>query len=190
MITRLPARSALAAMLILASTLTAPVAMAATCPDWLDHDLRRLHSQDTVNLCEVAGGKPMLVVNTASHCGFTSQFRGLEALYQKYRSRGLAVVGFASNDFRQAAKSEEEAAQICYVNFGVSFTMVAPSAVTGADANPVFQAINRQSQPPGWNFLKYLLDASGNVVARFPSTVTPDDPELNEAIDNLLAEAP
>ena len=100
---------------------------AATCPEFLNHNLRKLHSQDTVNLCEVAAGKPLLIVNTASHCGYTSQFTGLEQLHEAYKDRGLVVVGFASNDFRQEAKDESEAAAICYKNYGVTFTMMAPT---------------------------------------------------------------
>ena len=88
--------------------LTVP-AVARDCPDFLDHEQRKLHSRDSVNLCEVAAGKPMLVVNTASRCGYTGQFEGLEALHQRYKDRGLTVVGFASDDFRQEADSEEEA---------------------------------------------------------------------------------
>ena len=99
---------------------------------------------------------------------------------------GLVVVGFASDDFSQEADSEEEAATICYKNFGVTFTMIAPGAVTGADANPVFQKINRQSSPPSWNFTKYVVDAEGNVTHSFPSRVTPDDPELIEAVESVL----
>ncbi len=85
--------------------LTVP-AVARDCPDFLDHEQRKLHSRDSVNLCEVAAGKPMLVVNTASRCGYTGQFEGLEALHQRYKDRGLTVVGFASDDFRQEAESE------------------------------------------------------------------------------------
>lgn len=164
------------------------MAMAGECPAFMDHEFRKLHSRDTVNLCDEVTGRPVLVVNTASHCGFTGQFEGLEALHQAYKDRGLVVVGFASNDFRQEAASEEKAAEICFVNFGVTFTMIAPSAVTGGDANPVFQAINQQSQPPRWNFTKYLLDADGRVVETFGSRVAPDDPAMREVIERVLAE--
>lgn len=161
-------------------------AFAAECPSFLDQEFRKLHSSESINLCEQAAGKPLLVVNTASHCGYTGQFEGLEALHQTYRDQGLVVVGFASNDFRQEAASEEKAAEVCFVNFGVTFTMIAPGPVTGEDANPVFQAINQQSQPPQWNFNKYLLNAEGRVVNHFGSRVTPEDPALQEAIESLL----
>ncbi|KPQ00244.1 glutathione peroxidase [Marinobacter sp. HL-58] len=162
--------------------------MAAECPAFLDHDLRRLHSSDSVNLCDVAAGKPMLVVNTASRCGYTGQFEGLEALHKEFSGKGLVVVGFASDDFRQEAATEEEAANVCFKNFGVTFTMIAPTAVTGSDANPVFQAISSQSSPPRWNFHKYLFNARGEVVDAFPSRVTPDDPELRGAIEKVVAD--
>ncbi|MCH8499404.1 MAG: glutathione peroxidase [Marinobacter sp.] len=161
-------------------------ALAGECPDFLSHDLRKLHSRDSVNLCELSRGKPVLAVNTASHCGFTRQFEGLEAVHQRFKDRGLVVVGFASNDFRQEARDEAEAAAVCFINFGVTFTMIAPSAVTGRDANPVFQEINRQSQAPRWNFSKYLINAEGEVVESFPSQVRPDDPRVIAAIERVL----
>lgn len=161
-------------------------AWADQCPAFLDHDQRKLHSRDSVNLCDLAAGKPMLVVNTASRCGYTGQFEGLEALHKQYQSRGLVVVGFASDDFRQEASTEAEAAKVCFVNFGVTFTMIAPGPVTGGNANPVFQELNRQSQPPRWNFTKYVLNSNGQVTASFPSQVRPNDPQLIEALDAVL----
>lgn len=171
---------------LVAGLMGAPAALADSCPAFLDHELRKLHSTDTVNLCDLAAGKPMLVVNTASRCGYTGQFEGLEALHKRYSKEGLVVVGFASDDFRQEADSEAEAATVCFKNFGVTFTMIAPGAVTGADANPVFQAINEQSQPPRWNFTKYVIDRSGTVVDSFPSRVRPQDPELIDAVESVL----
>lgn len=174
-------------MAALAGGLMAPLAAAAeSCPAFLDHEQRKLHSNETVNLCDLAAGKPLLVVNTASRCGYTGQFEGLESLHKRYADEGLVVVGFASDDFRQEADSEEEAADVCFVNFGVTFTMIAPGAVTGAEANPVFREINSQSQPPRWNFTKYVLDNRGNVVESFPSRVRPDDRELIKALESVL----
>lgn len=161
-------------------------AWATECPAFLDHDQRKLHSKDSINLCDLAAGQPMLVVNTASRCGYTGQFEGLEALHKQYQSDGLVVVGFASDDFRQEANSEEEAAEVCFVNFGVTFTMIAPGPVTGSAANPVFREVNRQSQPPRWNFTKYVLNRDGKVTASFPSQVRPDDPQLIEAVESVL----
>ncbi|MBW0148462.1 glutathione peroxidase [Marinobacter arenosus] len=160
--------------------------VSSSCPAFLDHELRKLHSRDNVNLCNMAAGKPMLVVNTASRCGYTGQFEGLEALHRKYQDRGLVVVGFASDDFRQEADTEAEAARVCYKNFGVTFTMIAPGPVTGSDANPVFQHVSGQSQPPRWNFFKYVLDRDGRVVEAFPSRVEPDDPTLVRAVESVL----
>lgn len=159
---------------------------AADCPSYLDHSMRKLHSKEQLNLCEVQAGKPMLVINTASHCGYTRQFKGLEALYQQYRDRGLNVVGFASDDFRQEAKDEAKAAEVCYVNYGVTFTMMAPSHVKGSDANPIFTELANQTQAPSWNFNKYLVDGSGKVVGHFGSNTSPDSKVLQAAIESVL----
>lgn len=159
---------------------------AAACPSFLDRDFRKLHSSQSVNLCALAAGKPLLVVNTASHCGFTPQFKGLEAVHAKYRARGLTVVGFSSDDFNQEAKDEAEAADTCFLNYGVTFTMLAPQKVTGPDANPVFRELARQAQAPAWNFNKYLVRADGTVVKHFDSRVAPDSPEFTAAVESLL----
>ena len=172
--------------LILLLAIFGPLSAYAACPDYLDHSMRKLHSKEEVNFCQAFGNKPMLIVNTASHCGYTSQFKGLEALYKEYGEKGLVVLGFASDDFRQEARDEASAAEVCYVNYGVTFTMIAPSHVKGAEANPVFQALNSQSQPPGWNFNKYLLDASGKVVQHFGSNTRPDSKVLKTAIESVL----
>lgn len=172
-------------ILLMLSLFSSPL-WANECPDFLNYDLPRLHANDTVNLCEAASGKPLLIVNTASHCGFTRQFEGLEALHQRYKDKNLMVVGFASNDFNQEAKTEEEAARVCRENFGVTFTMIAPSYVKGERANPVFQEINRQSEAPGWNFNKYLVSPEGKVVRHFGSRIEPDDEALTQAIEALL----
>ena len=161
-------------------------AAAAACPAFLDREFRRLHAAGTVNLCAVAAGRPLLIVNTASHCGYTSQFKGLEALHQKYRERGLVVVGFPSDSFNQESADAAETAEVCYVNYGVKFTMVATSPVKGKDANPVFRELARQSREPGWNFNKYLVTADGRVAQHFDSRVAPDSPELAAAIERVL----
>jgi len=125
-------------------------------------------------------------VNTASHCGYTPQFKGLESIYEKYKDRGLVVVGFPSDDFNQEARDQAETAQVCYVNYGVTFTMLAPTVVKGSKANPIFQELNRQSHEPTWNFNKYLVAPNGKVVSYFDSEVTPDSPQLSQAIEKLL----
>lgn len=158
----------------------------APCPAFLDREFRRLHSSEKVNLCRIAAGRPVLIVNTASHCGYTSQFKGLEALHQKYRARGLVVVGFPSDSFDQESADAAETADVCYVNYGVKFTMVATSAVKGPDANPVFRELARQSREPAWNFNKYLVTADGKVARHFDSRVAPESPELENAIEGVL----
>jgi len=159
---------------------------AASCPAWMDQSFKQLHSSNTINLCDEYNSKPLLIVNTASHCGFTHQFSGLEALQQRYQQEGLRVVGFASNDFRQAAKSEAEAASICYENYGVTFTMMAPISVKGGDAHPLFKTIAAKSQAPSWNFNKFLVSADGSEIKHFGSSVSPESSELNEAIKRFL----
>lgn len=172
--------------LVAASLLAVPAATAAECPEFLDGEFKRLHSSRTVNLCAEHAGKPLLVVNTASHCGYTRQFAGLEALHRQYGPRGLAVIGFPSDDFNQEARDEQKTAEVCYVNYGVTFTMLAPSSVKGPRANPVFRALAASTQEPGWNFAKYLVSADGRRVQHFRSSVEPDSPELTRAIEQLL----
>ncbi len=165
--------------------LLSPLAQAA-CPDYLDNTMRKLHSKEEVNFCEAYADQPMLIVNTASHCGYTRQFSGLEAVHQRYRDQGLVVVGFASDSFNQEANDEAKAADICYENFGVSFTMIAPTSVRGDDANPVFKQLGSATEPPRWNFNKYLVNRDGEVVAQFGSGTTPESDELTRAIEELL----
>ncbi len=174
-------RSSIASIFLLVST-----SAFAACPEFLNHSMRKLHSKEEVNFCQAFGNKPMLIVNTASHCGYTPQFEGLEALHKKYKDEGLVVLGFASDDFRQEAQDEASAAKVCYVNYGVTFTMIAPSHVKGEQANPVFQSLNEQSRAPGWNFNKYLVDASGRVIQHFGSNTRPDSKVLEQAIESLL----
>ena len=172
--------------LIVLVAMLASAASWASCPEYLDTTMRKLHSSEELNFCESFADRPMLIVNTASHCGFTPQFNGLETLHKKYGDKGLVVVGFASNDFRQEAKDEAEAAHVCYKNYGVSFTMMAPSHVKGEQANAVFKALAEQSKAPGWNFNKYLVDREGRVVQHYGSGTTPESKELQAAIEQLL----
>ncbi len=173
-------------LFVLCATFFFSQQLLAGCPAYLDHSLRELHSKDSVNLCDQFSGQPLLIINTASHCGFTPQFKGLEAVYQKYRAQGLVVVGFASDDFNQEDKDESNAAKICYVNNGVTFTMLAPSKVLGSDANPVFRELASRTEEPSWNFNKYLVNRDGKVVSHFNSDVTPESSELRQAIEQLL----
>jgi glutathione peroxidase len=182
----------LAAMLVTAALsgpstpATAASPAAQSCPAYLNQDFRKLHSSESVNLCKAYAGKPLLIINTASHCGYTPQFKGLEAVHAKYKSRGLVVVGFASDDFNQEDKSEEKAAEICFLNNGVTFTMLAPQHVKGPDAIPLFQELARQSKAPAWNFNKYFVQPDGKVAQYFDSKVTPESEQFTAAVENVL----
>lgn len=156
----------------------------------LQGELPKLRSKDSIDLCEQFAGKPLLVVNTASFCGFTPQFKGLEALYQRYKGQGLEVLGVPSDDFKQESDDAEETAKVCYVDYGVTFNMSQTQPVTGAQAIPLFKELAVQSQAPRWNFSKYVVDRQGRVVASFSSRTLPDDPELIAAVEKAIASAP
>jgi len=160
----------------------------ADCPAQFQGEYRKLHSTENINLCQLVKNKVTLVVNTASHCGFTSQFKGLEALYKQYKDKGLVVVGFASDDFKQEDDDESKAAGICFVNFGVTFTMLAPTHVRGDDANTLFKYLNTESGAPKWNFNKYLVGKDGSVIQHFGSMTSPDADTLKKAIEAALAQ--
>ncbi len=131
--------------------------------------------------------KVVLVVNTASECGFTPQFEGLEALYEKRGSEGFVILGFPADDVAgQEPRSDGQIAEFCEQNFGVSFPMFAKSNVVSEPVNPLFQRLAAAAGPPSWNFNKYLLDRDGRVVERYDVSVEPDDPGLNARIDQLL----
>jgi glutathione peroxidase len=163
-----------------------PVRSEQSCPAFLNQTLRKLHSDQTVNLCQAYGGKPLLIVNTASFCGFTPQFSGLEKLYQQYKDKGLVVLGFASNDFKQEAKNDQEIAKVCRQNYGVTFDMFAPIVVSGANAHPLFKELAAQSHEPAWNFNKYLVNRDGKVVQYFSSHVVPESEAMHQAIVAVL----
>jgi glutathione peroxidase len=156
------------------------------CPSWFKHDFRQLHSNNVINFCEHVKNKPVLIVNTASHCGFTHQLSGLEKIHQRYKNKNLVVVGFSSNDFNQEAATEKKTADICYINFGVKFTMMAPISVKGESAHPFFKALAERSQEPSWNFSKYLISADRSEVQYLPTTVSPESKKLRSAIEALL----
>ncbi|MFI8481260.1 glutathione peroxidase [Pseudomonas sp. NPDC078700] len=165
-------------------------ATAADCPALLNGQLQKLRSKDSIDLCQQFGAKPLVVVNTASFCGYTPQFKGLEAVYQQYKEQGLEVLGVPSDDFRQESSDTGETAKVCFVNYGVTFAMTQPQSVTGDSAIPLFKALSEQTQPPKWNFTKYVVDRQGRVVARFPSSVKPNDPQMIAAIEQALNSKP
>ena len=159
----------------------------AACPALLQHTFPRLQDEKPQALCQYSG-RVLLVVNTASFCGFTPQYEGLEKLYAKYRDRGLVVLGFPSNDFAQETGSNKEIADFCENTFGVKFPMFGKSAVRGSDANPLFKELARQTgRAPLWNFHKYLIGRDGTIVANYSSLTTPDDAALVRALEQQLA---
>lgn len=162
-------------------------AWAAECPALLQGSLPKLRAKETIDLCQRFAGKPLVVVNTASFCGFAPQFKGLEALYQRYKDQGLEVLGVPSDDFKQESKDGAETAKVCYVNYGVTFTMTESQPVRGADAVHLFKVLAEQSGAPKWNFYKYVVDRQGKVIASFSSVTKPDSPELIEAVEQALA---
>jgi glutathione peroxidase len=169
----------------LAATLCATSTFAA-CPEYLNHEMRKLGSKETINFCDAYEGKAMLIVNTASNCGYTPQFDGLEALHKEYADKGLVVLGFSSDDFFQEENDEKDAAAVCYDKYDVTFPVMATSAVRGSDANAVFRGLGEAKGYPRWNFNKYVVDGQGNVVEHFSSNVGPDSQELRDSIDSVL----
>jgi glutathione peroxidase len=160
------------------------------CPAILQHTFARLQDEKPQSLCQYAG-KVVLVVNTASFCGFTPQYKGLEALDSKYRPRGLVVLGFPSNDFAQEAGSNKEIADFCESTFGVKFPMFAKSSVRGPDASPLFKQLAQLSgTTPKWNFYKYLIGRDGKVVDAYSSMTAPDDRAFVREIEKQLGTAP
>jgi len=161
-------------------------AAAGACPALLDYRMNSLKG-DPVDLCQYAG-KVVLVVNTASYCGYTGQYKGLESLYQKYKGRGLVVLGVPSNDFgAQEPGSNEQVADFCERTYQVRFPMLEKAAVSGAQAAPLYRSLAAKTgQAPRWNFHKYLLGRDGSAAGSFGSAVSPDDPALVAAVERAL----
>lgn len=155
----------------------------------LDQNYRRLAGKEVVNLRAEYGGNVLLVVNTASKCGFTPQYDALEAMQAKYNARGFDVLGFPSNDFLgQEPGSEQQIRDFCTLTYGVKFPMFEKVHVKGNDATPLFKALKAATgEAPAWNFHKYLIDRDGNVVASFGSRTKPDDPAVVARIESLLS---
>jgi glutathione peroxidase len=142
-----------------------------------------------INLASLRG-RVVMVVNTASHCGFTPQYSGLEAVWKSRRADGVTVLGVPSRDFKQELPTDGQVAKFCKLNFGVTFPMLHVAKVTGPKAIPLFRGLAAPSwsHQPDWNFNKYLVDRKGRVAMRFPSAITPDAPEMTRAVNALLAE--
>ena len=172
------------------SPVVSPVASAPDdCPALLNRSFARLQDDAPQSLCQYRG-QVLLVVNTASYCGFTPQYKGLEALYAKYRAQGFTVLGFPSNDFgNQEPGNSKQIADFCTNTFGVKFPMFVKSHVTGDEANPLFAELTRLTGThPRWNFYKYLIGRDGKVIDVYSSLSAPDSSSLAAAIDKALAQ--
>jgi glutathione peroxidase len=159
----------------------------ASCPALLNHQFPRLQDEAQQNLCQYAG-KAVLVVNTASYCGYTHQYEGLEALYAKYQKRGLVVLGFPSNDFgQQEPGNAKQIADLCFNTYGVKFPMFSKIAVVGPQRSPLYTQLFKATQvAPSWNFHKYLIARDGKTVTSFPSAMAPGSREVTAAIEAAL----
>jgi glutathione peroxidase len=159
----------------------------ATCAPAFSHTFLRLQDEVPQNLCQYQG-KVIMVVNTASFCGFTSQYEGLEKVYARYKDKGFVILGFPSNDFgQQEPGSNKEIAEFCKNTYDVKFPMFAKSSVSGKDANPLFKMlISKTGTSPKWNFYKYLIDRNGNIVESYNSLSKPDGKSITSEIEKLL----
>lgn len=178
-------------LVILASTsLTAPplAAEEKQCPDTLKHTKRSLVGKSDVDLCKEYLGKVIVVVNTASKCGYTYQYEGLEALYRKYREKGLVVLGFPSNDFGgQEPGTEKQIQDFCRLTYGVEFPMFEKTHASRYNAGPLYKTLaGIAGEYPQWNFHKYIIDRKGNLVASFNSKVEPQSNKMISKIEELL----
>lgn len=170
-----------------ADTKPAPaVPSAAECPSVLRYTVDRLQDEKPQNLCQYAG-QVVLVVNTASFCGFTPQYKSLEALYDKYKDKGLVVLGFPSNDFSQEPANNQKIADFCENTYGVKFPMFSKTTVRGSDASPLFkQLIQITDTSPKWNFYKYLISRDGKQVKSYNSNTDPMDKAFLAEVEKLL----
>jgi len=164
------------------------VAADTPCTPLLDFAKRPLAATEPVQLCDAYRGKVVLIVNTASRCGYTPQYEGLQALYEAKRDQGLVILAFPSNDFGgQEPGSAEEIREFCRINYGVTFPVFEKIRVARDGADPLYQRLAEAAgEYPAWNFHKYLLDRQGRLVASFPSRVRPDDPKLMKAVEEAL----
>ena len=169
------------AVLILFSNNT----MSANNTTIYDHSLIDIDG-NSIDL-SVFKGKPLLLVNTASRCGFTPQYEGLQKLFTKYRKTDLTIIATTSNSFNQEYSSTEEIKKICLVNYSVSFITSSPISVKGEDAHPIFKWINKEyRKKPKWNFYKFLFDRNGLLIDSWSSMTKPNSKKITNKIDKLI----
>ena len=179
--------AALAVGLFSTATARAATPEGSACPALLQQNVLRLQDEKPQSLCQYAG-KVVVVVNTASFCGFTPQYEGLEALYTKYKDQGLVVLGFPSNDFSQETGSNKQIADFCENTFGVKFPMFTKTSVSGKDASPLFKQLSAKSgTAPKWNFYKYVISRNGQTVESFNSMADPKSKSFVKEIEKQLA---
>jgi glutathione peroxidase len=167
---------------------TVGTAQAMKCAGLLNHEVRYLNNSQRVRLCEAYAGKLALIVNTASKCAYTNQYDGLEKLYERYKDKGLVILGFPSNDFgAQEPGTEKEIQNFCRLTYSVNFPMFSKTSVLEQNADPIYRELAQASgRYPAWNFHKYLVDRNGQLIADFPSHVDPFDPGLVNLIESNL----
>jgi glutathione peroxidase len=164
----------------------APANSAVACPTILQHTVLRLQDEKPQNLCQYAG-QVVVVVNTASFCGFTPQYKGLEALYAKYKDQGLVVLGFPSNDFSQEPDNNGKIADFCESTFGVKFPMFVKTTVRGPNALPLFKQLAQATDTtPKWNFYKYIISRDGRSIKSYSSVTSPDSDSFIKEIETQL----
>ena len=177
-----------AGVVSIVTPVTSSVASEAACPETLNFTKRTLAGKEAVNLCDEYLGKVVVVVNTASKCGYTYQYEGLEALYRNYKDKGLVVIGFPSNDFGgQEPGTEKQIQDFCRLTYGVEFPMFEKTHASKYNADPIYKTLGRISgEFPQWNFHKYVLDRNGKLVASFNSKVEPQGSKMITTIEGLL----
>lgn len=174
--------------LVLAGVAFLPALANAACPALLNHKVKTLDGKP-LDLCQFEN-RPILVVNTASKCGFTPQFEKLEGMYRQYKDRGLVVVGFPSNDFRQELDSNSAVGDFCRLTYGVQFPMIEKTSVAGDGANPFYRQLAAATgETPRWNFHKYLISPDGKTVHSFGTTTEPDSKDLLAKLSPMLRKA-
>ena len=179
--------AALGLALVASGTAAQPSGAGAACPALLQHTVPRLQDDKPQPLCQYAG-RVLLVVNTASYCGFTPQYEGLEKLHARYAARGLVVMGFPSNDFGEQEPGDSKAiGELCFNTYGVKFPMFAKTVVKGTGRNAFYEQLAKATGTvPRWNFHKYLVARDGRTVRSFASAVEPGSPALVQAIEAAL----